>query len=46
MGDGCSENKKGQNEAIFDLSNVVTWIAQFSNHFIADLTRLANLLTA
>ncbi len=46
LGKGFSENKNGQTESIFDLSISVHPTVQFSNHFIPDLTRLANLLTA
>ena len=40
-----SENKNGQNDQNFELSNLVTHTVQFSNHFMGDLRRLANLLT-
>ena len=46
LGKSFSENKTGQTDTISDLSSEVTWIVQFSNHFIPDLTKLANLLTA
>jgi hypothetical protein len=46
MEKGFSENKKRQTEENFDLSNAVNPVIQFSNHFIPDLNRLANLLTA
>lgn len=38
--------KNGQNDRNIELSNLVTPPVQFSNHFIPDLKRLANLLTA
>ena len=40
-----SENKNGQNHQKIELSGLVTHTVQFSNHFMTDLTRLANLLT-
>jgi site-specific DNA recombinase len=45
LGDGFSENQNGQTGSNFDLSTLVHRGVQFSNHFIPDLTRLANLLT-
>ena len=40
-----SENKNGQNHQNFELSSLVTPRVQFPNHFIADLKKLAHLLT-
>ena len=40
-----NENKNGQNEQNFELSPFVTPGVQFSNHFMGDLRRLANLVS-
>lgn len=46
MGAAFTKNKTGQNEENFTLSCLVTPRVQFSNHFIEDLMRLANLMAA
>jgi hypothetical protein len=46
LGEGFGENKKGQISEKTDLSSLVGLHGHFSNHFIPDLTRLANLMTA
>ena len=46
LGEGFSENKKGQIGNKTNLPFFVALHGHFSNHFIPDLTRLANLLTA
>ena len=46
VGEGFSENKNRTNGNKSNLSCNVALHGHFSNHFIPDLTRLANLLTA
>ena len=46
LGESFSENKKGQISDKADLSSLVALHGHFSNHFIPDLTKIAELLTA